>query len=143
MKFVSHLCAVVLLLAPSVRLAAHHSAAAFDTKAEITVMGTVTDWRWANPHVILKFDVKNDAGTVTPWAAEAGNPTTMRNQGWARTSFKAGDDITVTLRPARNGEPVGQFVRVVVLATGQAYVTFAPGSPSAAKPGPEAPRPGR
>lgn len=136
------LCAAVLLMAQSALVAAHphHSNAAFDTTAEVTLTGTVTDWRWVNPHVILKFDVKNDTGAVTPWAAEAPNPVNMLNQGWARTSFKAGDDITVTLRPARNGEPVGLIVRVVVLATGRAYVV---GSAFVPRQGQEAPGPGK
>lgn len=123
MKYVSSLCALVLLLASSGALSAHHSAAAFDGTAEITVTGTVTDWRWVNPHVILKFDVKSDTGAVKPWAAEGRPPVSMVNDGWARTSFKVGGAISVTMRPARSGEPVGQLLRVVVLATGRAYVT--------------------
>lgn len=126
MKHVTKLCAVISLVVPSVLVSAHHSPAAFDTAAEITLTGTVTAWRWVNPHVILRLDIKEDAGTLRQWAAESASPTNMLNQGWARTSFKAGDEVTVTLRPARNGEPVGQLVRVVVLATGRAYVTGGP-----------------
>ena len=74
------LAAAVLLAAPAV-LVGHHGAATFDTSTEITLKGTVTEWSWFNPHCFLKFDVTGEDGTVTSWAAEAGNPTDMTQRG--------------------------------------------------------------
>ena len=37
----------------------------------------MTDWIWANPHCFLKFDAKDDTGTVRNWAVEVSNPTDM------------------------------------------------------------------
>lgn len=108
----------VALAAGAARPAAHHGAATFDTSTEITVKGTVTEWVWFNPHCFLKFDVKDESGAVKSWAVESGNPTDMTKRGWARTSFKPGDQVTVTLQPAKNGAPVGR-IRSVVLANGQ------------------------
>jgi uncharacterized protein DUF6152 len=108
------------LLLLSVPLIAHHGAASFDTAAEVTLKGTVTEWTWFNPHCFLKFDVKGEDGTVRNWAVEAGNPTDMTKRGWARTSFKPGDEVTVTLQPVKTGAPVGR-IRAVVLASGQTY----------------------
>ena len=99
-------------------LFAHHGSASFDTTREVTLKGTVTEWIWANPHCFLKFDAKDDTGTVRNWAVEVSNPTDMSRLGWARTSFKAGDEVTVTLQPVKNGAPVGR-IRRVVLATGE------------------------
>jgi prepilin-type processing-associated H-X9-DG protein len=31
----------------------------------------------------------------------------LRRNNWTRTSVKAGDQITITLAPAKNGAPVG------------------------------------
>jgi hypothetical protein len=105
------------LLVVSVPLAAHHGNAAFDTKA-VTVKGTVTDWIWANPHCWLKFDVKDESGNVAHWVGETSNPPDMVNAGWSKSSFKAGDEITVTMNPVKNGQPIGRVQRVV-LADGQ------------------------
>ena len=111
------LAAAVLLAAPRA-LVAHHGAATFDTSTEITLEGTVTEWAWFNPHCFLKFDVTNEDGTVTNWAAEAGNPTDMTRRGWGRTSFKPGEEITVTVQPVKTGAPVGR-IRAVVVADGR------------------------
>ena len=105
-------CAVLTLF--GVSLAAHHGAASFDTTKEFTLKGTVTEWIWANPHCFLKFDAKDDTGTVRNWAVEVSNPTDMTRLGWARTSFKFGDEVTVTLQPFKNGAPVGRLRRVVL-----------------------------
>ena len=101
-------------LAVSVPSFAHHGAAAYDTTKKITVKGTVTDWFWANPHCFLKFDAKDDKGNVVHWATEASNPSDMVNLGWSKQSFKAGDEVTVTFMPVKNGQPVGRLEQVVL-----------------------------
>jgi len=116
--------AVLMTLAP---LVAHHGAASFDTEKEITLKGTVTEWIWANPHCFLKFDAMDDTGTVRNWAVETQNPTDISVRGWRRTSFKAGDQVTVTLQPVKNGAPVGRL-RKVVLANGETLGTTLPGA---------------
>jgi len=98
----------------SVSVSAHHGAAALDTGKEITLKGTVTEWIWSNPHCFLQFDAKDDTGNVRNWAVETQNPTTMTQRGWSRTSFKAGDEVTVTLEPVRNNQPIGRLLTVVL-----------------------------
>ncbi len=104
----------LVILAVSVPLFAHHGAAAYDTTKKITLKGTVTDWFWANPHCFLKFDAKDDRGNVVHWATEASNPSDMVNLGWSKQSFKAGDEVTVTFMPVKNGQPVGRLEQVVL-----------------------------
>ena len=110
--------AAVAVLMASAPLVAHHGAATFDTDNELTLKGTVTEWTWFNPHCFLKFAVKDADGTTKVWAVEAGNPTDMAKRGWKRTSFKAGDEVTVTLQPVKTGAPVGR-IRSVMLASGE------------------------
>ena len=111
------------LLVYSVPLLAHHGAASFEDRI-LTMKGTVTEWVWSNPHCFLKFDVKDESGTVKNWALETQNPTTMSGLGWTRTSFKAGDMVTVTLQGVKNGAPIGRLRTVtfddgkLLLATG-------------------------
>jgi len=116
-------------------LVAHHGAASFDTTRELTLKGSVTEWIWANPHCFLKFDAKDDTGTVRNWAVEVSNPTDMTRLGWARTSFKGGDEVTVTLQPVMSGAPIGRL-RSVVLPNGQ---TLASGGGRGAPPPPPPP----
>ena len=98
----------------SVPLWAHHGSANFDAGKRVTMNGTVTEWFWANPHCFLKFDVKDDKGTVVHWVAETSNPPDMVNRGWSKNSFKPGDQVTVTVEPVKNGEPIGRVLSVVL-----------------------------
>jgi hypothetical protein len=122
------------LAVASMPVAAHHGAASFDTERELTLTGTVTEWIWSNPHCFLKFDVKDESGTVTNWVAEVQNPTDMTRRGWARTSFRPGDAVTVTVQAVKSGAPIAR-IRTVILANGQTL--------SATGPGPAAPAPAR
>jgi WD40 repeat protein len=123
------LMAVGLLAVP---LSAHHGAASFDNTKELTLKGTVTEWTWSNPHCFLKFDAMDETGTVRNWVVETGNPTDMSRSGWARTSFKVGDAVTVTITPVKSGAPVGRMRRVV-LPNGQTLGSQAP-APRPAQP---------
>jgi hypothetical protein len=123
--------AAVGVLLVSVPLVAHHGAAALDTGKEVTLKGTVTEWIWSNPHCFLQFDAKDDAGTVRNWAVETQNPTAMTQRGWSRTAFKAGDEVTVTFEPVKNGQPIGRLL-TVVLPSGQKLIAAPPTTPTAA-----------
>ena len=103
-------CFVTLIFA--VPVAAHHSAFAFDTENTLVVEGTVTEWFWANPHCLLKFDVMSDSGEVIQWVTETQAPANMIDAGWRKNDLKPGDEVTVTVQPAKNGNPVGRIVRV-------------------------------
>jgi hypothetical protein len=115
--FVVSMC----FLAISIPLSAHHGAAGYDMDKEMVMKGTVTDWLWANPHCFLKYDTTDDAGTLSHWAVEVSNPTDMTKRGWSKRSLKPGDEVTVTVRPAKNGAPVGQLLKVV-LPNGQVLI---------------------
>ena len=97
---------------------AHHGAAAYDVEKKVTLKGTVTKWFWSNPHCLLQLDVTDDAGQVAHWITETQNPLSMANLGWSNDSFKPGDQVTITVMPAKNGRPIGQIVDAV-LANGQ------------------------
>lgn len=113
----------------SVPVLAHHGNAAYDNDKTQVVKGVVTEWVWANPHCWLKFDEKDDSGNVKHWIVEASNPPDMTRNGWAKNSFKAGDEVTVTLIPAKNGEPIGRFrgTKSVVTADGRVFSSGAGG----------------
>lgn len=109
---------VVGLLTLSVPMFAHHQGAEFDTTKQVTIKGTVTEWFWANPHCFLRLDVKDDNGEIVHWAVETQAPPNIVPSGWTKESFKPGDEVSVTLAPARNGKPLGSMRRAV-LANGK------------------------
>ena len=94
------------VLAVSVPLFAHHGNAAYDTEKSLNVKGTVTGYVWANPHVFVKVDVKDESGNVAHWIVEAQNPVSMMQIGWSKDTFKPGDEVEIDAMPAKNGNPV-------------------------------------
>jgi hypothetical protein len=107
--------AAVALLVVSGPIFAHHSNAIFDAGKRVTITGIVTEWFWANPHCLLSLDVKSADGQVVRWVAETQAPPNMIPFGWSRQSFKPGEEVTVTVEPARSGRPVGRLLRAVFL----------------------------
>jgi uncharacterized protein DUF6152 len=101
----------------SVPVFAHHGNASYDYEKTVTLKGTVTQWLWANPHCLLKFDVKDDKGEVQHWVTEASGPVDMLRIGWSSTALKSGDEITIDVMPSKNGTPVGR-IRQVTLSDG-------------------------
>jgi hypothetical protein len=93
---------------------AHHGNAAFDAGKKLELTGTVTEWDWANPHCWLKFDVKDQSGKVVNWVVETSNAADMVERGWSKRTFKAGDQVTVTLEPVKSGQPVGRVISVLL-----------------------------
>ena len=113
-RFKASILAAVAFLAVAVPLFAHHGNAAYDGKS-VTVKGTVTAWMWTNPHTFLKFDAKDDKGTVVHWIGEYNAPSTLINFGFTAKTFKPGDEVTVTMTGmAKNGSPVGRVTKVVL-----------------------------
>lgn len=106
------------LLSMSIPVLAHHGTAVFDTDKTVTLKGSVTEWDWSNPHCLLQFDVKNENGQSVHWIAETQNPANMVYAGFGKASFKAGDEVSVTLMPTKNGLPYGR-IKQVVLANGK------------------------
>jgi hypothetical protein len=102
----------------SLPLLAHHGDAAYDMGKSVTLKGTVTQFVWANPHCILLIDVTDDRGQMLQWSTETENPSSMVHFGWTKESIKPGDQVTVTVVPAKNGKPIGRILEVL-LPSGQ------------------------
>lgn len=97
---------------------AHHGFAAFDTTVEVTLKGTVTEFRFVNPHCVIEFDVKDDKDQVRNWKAELTSANHLTPKGWTESSVQAGDELTITGYRAKNGSP-SLWVTKIVLANGQ------------------------
>ena len=107
--------ALFLVSAPAF---AHHGAAGYESNKLKTLKGTVTEFRFVNPHSEIFLDVKDEAGKVQNWILEAVSPTTLSRGGWTKNILKPGDQITVEGNAAKNGSPTMR-VSKVVLANGK------------------------
>ena len=87
-------------------LLAHHGNTAYDETARVRIQGTVTEFIWTNPHSQIYLDVKDSSGKVVNWGVETNSPGILTRAGWTRHSLKAGDQVTLILCPAKNGQPV-------------------------------------
>src|ERR1700745_3091668 len=106
---------LVGVFAFSLPLLAHHGAASFDTGKMVTVKGSVTEYVWSNPHVLVKVDAKDDSGNIQHWVLEAWNPVTQTGRGWTKNTFKAGDDVSIDVTPAKNNQPIGEIRGRIVI----------------------------
>jgi len=112
------LIAAAALLLLGIPLWAHHGNASYDDKNPITIKGSVIEFAWTNPHVQIYLDVKDDKGGVVRWSVETFSPGKLVRAGWTKDSVKAGDQVSITLIPAKSGAPVG-FLHKLVLPNGE------------------------
>ena len=96
--------AAFLFLLPASLAVAHHSAPVFyQVEERITVSGTLTEFRFANPHAILKLDVVGENEEIQHWTAETTSPSILRRRGWSAQSFEPGEKITLEGMPSIDG----------------------------------------
>jgi hypothetical protein len=99
---------------------AHHSHAMFDHTKEVTVVGTVTEFVYRNPHVFLYLDIKDDKGETVNYSVEMSNIPNMIRRGILQATFKPGDRVSVNVHPLRDGRPGGNYVTIIG-ADGKSY----------------------
>jgi hypothetical protein len=92
---------LTVVLAATAVPEAHHGLAAFDRTTKVTLKGTVTDFHFVTPHVVIEFEAKDDAGRIQAWQAELTTPKNLK--GWTATSLEPGDVVTVTGYRAKSG----------------------------------------
>ena len=111
MKFGALSLATIAVAVFGVPASAHHSFAMFDATKEITMSGTVKEFEWTNPHSWLRVTV-NDQKTGKPalWALELSSPARLTTMGMHADSVKAGDVVSVTFHPMKDGTRGGQFI---------------------------------
>jgi len=109
---------LAVLLMVSVLMFAHHGTSAYDTTKLTTVKGTVTDFQFNNPHVMISVETKDDKGKVEMWIGEANSPNVLTRHGWDRDIIKKGDQITIIGYRPKNGAKTLRLQKVV-LSSGQ------------------------
>jgi len=132
----SFLTLASLAVALGMPLAAHHgTAVSYDQSKAFSVKATVTDFKYANPHPSIYFDVKDEKGNVVHWSGEiAPNAAQLQQEGWGKKRSEAalapGTEVTITLAPSRAGTPVG-LINKIVGPTGESILGLTPlGAPA-------------
>ena len=88
--------AVVLMVAASVPVVAHHAfGAEFDPNLPIILKGPVTRVEWTNPHTWIYLEVTKEDGTKEEWGAEGGTPNTLLRRGLNKQTLPVGTIIVV------------------------------------------------
>jgi len=121
---------LALILAAATPGFAHHSFALFEMDKNLTMGGTVLEYRWSNPHVhlVLKVSAGSDvtAEMTGTWDLEAaGSTNIMARQGWTRTTLKAGDRVTAVVHPMKDGAKGGSLFYIILADGNRMYTDIA------------------
>jgi hypothetical protein len=108
-------CSAVALffLATAPSIGAHHSGSVYDKENRVTLQGVVTEYLFASPHVQIHFEIKDKDGHTEKWIALSAPPQRLYRSGWNVKSLKAGDEITVTGAPMKDGSRILNIRRLV------------------------------
>jgi hypothetical protein len=106
--------AAAFTLSIPLSLAAHHGSAAFDNGKMVVLKGVVKEWLYSNPHCLLKIDVTGPDGKVVQWVAEGQAPQVIFPAGYRKDSFRAGDQVSITVEPVKDGLPMGRILQAVL-----------------------------
>lgn len=104
----------VLSTAYAGAVSAHHSTGMFDQAKTIKLVGTVKQFQWTNPHSWIQLDVTNEAGVKEEWSIEGNSPNQLIRLGWRPGTLKAGDTVTLLVKPMRDGAKGGMFVEITL-----------------------------
>lgn len=105
------------LLLSGATLAHHSLSGVYDIRKSGELTGVVTKVEFTNPHGAMHVAVDNDDGSKTEWILTTGSANTLAGLGFGRggpNTVVAGDVVTITYFPARNGKPLG-FIRSITL----------------------------
>jgi len=90
---------------------AHHSiAGVYDSGQQVTIEGTVTEFRFVNPHPFLIAEVRQ-AGVVEASKLEMDNRYELVDVGMTDKTLKPGDRIIVTGSPIRPPQTHALYIR--------------------------------
>ena len=105
---------VILTLVSAVMpLSAHHSWPISNDRL-VTVKGTVTEFKWANPHPMMTLEVQANDGRTEKWLIGGPAINRMEANGWTKTTVKPGDVITGIGYQYADGEKIIRLERVVL-----------------------------
>jgi hypothetical protein len=103
-------------------LLAHHTWSV-DRTRPVTVKGTVTGLNWANPHVEIFVDAKDESGNVEKWTVGGPSPNRLTESGLNKNVVKPGDMITAVGYRATDGTRLMR-TETILLPSGQTLAFY-------------------
>ena len=92
---------------------AHHSTSGiYDMSVEAELKGKVKEWRFTNPHPLLKIEVVDAKGAAQEWDVSYGGSAVshLKKRGYDAQTFKAGDVVIVKGHPTILKEARGLLI---------------------------------
>jgi hypothetical protein len=119
MKRAAALLVIVLMVAA---VEAHHGSADYDVGREVTVEGTVTQWRWSSPHTWVFLKASRPGGSTEEWSGEGPPLQWAESRGWSKATLTPGETVRLVMYPSRR-EPRGGLVKRIERAGGDLSVS--------------------
>lgn len=101
----------------------------FDHENQIRLVGTVTEFRWQNPHVYIHLEAPDPKGKMRHWTIECANPGILSRIGWKFNMIKKNDKLSVVIAPLRTAE-AGALLKQVKLPDGRKFSNGGPAGPA-------------
>jgi len=111
-KFLAVLLVAVFLPMLSSPALAHHSNANYNQKVDVDLKGTVVEYDWGNPHVLVVWDVQDASGKAVRWVGDLASVESMMASGMTRNTLRPGDPVIMTVHAAKDGSPHAVIVRI-------------------------------
>ena len=116
-RFVVAISMMIAFLVFSIPMFAHHGTnISYDHSKTLTMKATVTEFRYANPHAQIYFDVKDEKGNIQHWAGELTSPYNLAQGGWTRKrsvqELPPGTELTISVWPSKAGTTAGVVTKI-------------------------------
>jgi hypothetical protein len=115
------LLTLLTVCAVATAVEAHHGSADYDVGREVTVEGTVTQWRWSSPHTWVMLNATRN-GSTEEWSGEGPPLQWAEARGWSKATLKPGETVRLVMYPSRR-EPHGGLVKRIERASGDLVVS--------------------
>ncbi len=104
----------LLTIAAAVSAYAHHSLhGTYLMEQQVSVEGKVAKFLLRNPHSFIEIEVPQEDGPAQTWDVEWGTGGQLAARGIRWDTVKPGDEVTVTMSPARNSGSHRGLLRII------------------------------
>lgn len=97
-------CAALVGLVVVLPASGHHSGSVFNRNLVSAVQGTVSRFRWGNPHVYIYVETENEAGDLVEWEIETDATPILSRSGWTRETLQPGEPVVVRMNPVYDSQ---------------------------------------
>ena len=104
--------ATALASVAAIPASAHHSGAMFDDAKEVTLVGTIKEFQYTNPHSWIQVMVPGANGGDVEWSIETAAPIVLLRAGIRANALVPGDKVTVRAHPLKSGGAGGNLIDV-------------------------------